>query len=145
MPKIDFATVDDVHDFKPLPEGKYPCRVDNVEEASTKNGDEMWKLRFEVTSGESKGRYIFDNLVFSPAAMKRVKLFCSRLGLDVSGELDLKPEMLSNKTVVLALGVKDYEDDQGSTKQRNVVPFDGYHRMEDLEKGEEAGKNELPF
>lgn len=145
MPKIDFAKVDDVHDFKPLPEGKYLCRLDNVEEASTKNGDEMWKLRFEVTSGESEGRYIFDNLVFTDPAMKRAKLVCSRLGLDVSGELDLKPEMLMDKTVVLAVGVEDYEDDQSNTKQRNVVPFAGYYRVEDLEKGEEAGKNELPF
>ena len=145
MPKIDFAKVDDVHDFKPLPEGKYLCRLDNVEEASTKNGDEMWKLRFEVTSGENKGRYIFDNLVFTNAAMKRVKLVCSRLGLDVGGELDLKPEMLMERTAVVEVTTEDYEDEHGNTKERNVVPFAGYYRMEDLKKDEEANEDAPPF
>ena len=83
MPKIDFNNVDDVQGFAPLPDGKYLCRVAEVEEATTQYGDEMWKLRLVVDSGPHRGRYIFDNLVFSAAAMKRVKLICSRLGLDV--------------------------------------------------------------
>ena len=31
MPKIDFDRVDDVQDFAPLPDGKYLCRVSDVE------------------------------------------------------------------------------------------------------------------
>ena len=75
--------------YRPIPEGKYVCKMAEIEEASTKNGDEMWKLRLEVVEGAHAGRYLFDNLVFSAAAMKRVKLICSRLGIDVSGTLKI--------------------------------------------------------
>ena len=34
MPKIDFNNVDDVQGFAPLPDGKYLCRVAEVEEAT---------------------------------------------------------------------------------------------------------------
>ena len=94
MARINFNTVDDIDDFSPLPEGQYLCRLAEVEEASTQYGDDMWKIRFVVAEGASQGRYIFDNLVFSEAALKRVKLVCSRLGLDVSGEVELTPDLL---------------------------------------------------
>ncbi len=94
MPRIDFSQVDDIQDFSPLPAGKYLCRLVGVEEASTQHGDEMWKLRFEVLKGPYAGRLIFDNFVFSDAALKRAKLIWSRLGLDVSKELDLTPETI---------------------------------------------------
>ena len=76
MPKIDFSNVDDVQDFSPLPDGKYLCQLSGIEEATTQNGDEMWKLRFEVVQEDHIGRLIFDNMVFSEAALKRVKLIC---------------------------------------------------------------------
>ena len=142
MPKIDFAKVDDVQDFTPLPAGKYPCRLAEIEEATTHAGDEMWKLRFEVARGEHAGRLVFDNLVFSQAAMKRVKLICSRLGLDVSKELDLKPEMLKGRTANLTVEIEPYEDSEGRTKQRNVVPFAGYERTGEAAEEDESA---LPF
>ena len=35
MPEVDFSQVDDVGDFSPLPDGKYLCRLDDVEETTT--------------------------------------------------------------------------------------------------------------
>jgi hypothetical protein len=143
MPKIDFSKVGDVQDFTPLPAGQYLARLVGVEEASTQHGDEMWKLRFEVVDGPHAGRLIFDNLVFSDAAMKRVKLICSRLGLDVSKELSLTPETIKGRTARLTVEVEPYEDTEGRSKQRNVVPFAGYERAgEDAGDGGEEG---LPF
>ena len=134
MPKIDFNHVDDVQDFSPLPDGQYLCRVAEVEEASTQYGDEMWKLRFVVESGPHRGRYIFDNMVFSDAALKRVKLICSRLGLDVSGELDVTPALIKGRTCYITVESEEYEDQEGNTKSRNVVPFAGYERANDTPK-----------
>ena len=51
MPLIDFNNVDDVQDFSPLPEGKYRCRVAEVDETTRRSGDAMWKLRLAVESG----------------------------------------------------------------------------------------------
>ncbi|MFA5138358.1 MAG: DUF669 domain-containing protein [Elusimicrobiota bacterium] len=128
MPRIDFSKVDDVQDFSPIPEGKYLCKLADIEEASTNAGDEMWKLRFQVAEGPHAGRMVFDNLVFSSAAMKRVKLVCSRMGLDVSGELDLTPERLRGRTCLLTVQTEEYEDSEGRRKKRSVIPFAGYER-----------------
>lgn len=156
MPKIDFNHVDDVQDFSPLPEGKYLCRIAEVEEASTQHGDEMWKLRLVVESGPYRGRYIFDNLVFSSAALKRVKLICGRLGLDVSGELELTPSLIKGRGCYVTVGTEEYEDHGGITKKRNVVPFAGYERGDQAAAsgptvnapagaGEDDSEEDLPF
>lgn len=132
MPRIDFDTVDDVQDFSPLPDGKYLCRVTEVEEAATQYGDEMWKVRFVVDAGPHRGRYIFDNMVFSEAALKRVKLICSRLGLNVSGALDLTSASIKGRSCYVTVETEEYEDQEGNTKRRNVVPFAGYERADDV-------------
>lgn len=151
MPKIDFSNVDDVQDFSPLPDGKYLCQLSGIEKTSTQNGDEMWKLRFEVVQEDHIGRLIFDNMVFSEAALKRVKLICSRLGLDVSGELDITPHLLEGRRCYISVLTEEYEDNEGKIKKRNVVPFAGYERAEN--SGEDSGKKstqddseeDLPF
>ena len=151
MPKINFKNVDDVQDFSPLPEGKYRCRVAEVEETSTQYGDEMWKLRLVVESGPHRGRYIFDNLVFSKAALKRAKLICSRLGLDVSGEIDVTPALVKDRTCDVTVNIEEYEDQEGNLKTRNVVPFDGYERADAKAPAGEGGgteddsEDDLPF
>ena len=155
MPRIDFNRVDDVQDFSPLPDGRYLCRLAEVEEAATQYGDEMWKLRFVVESGPHRGRYIFDNMVFSDAALKRVKLICSRLGLDVSRELDLTPALIKGRSCYVTVETEEYEDYEGNTKQRNVVPFAGYDRADgalapaspkaEQPGGEDDSESDLPF
>ena len=131
MPKIDFSKVDEVQNYSPLPDGRYLCRVAEVEQATTQHGDEMWKLRFLVEAGPHRGRYIFDNMVFSEAAMKRVKLLCSRLDLNAAGELDLTPALIKGRTCYLTVETEEYEDGEGMTKKRNVVPFAGYERADE--------------
>ena len=130
MPRIDFNTVEEAEDFSPLPEGKYLCRLQTVEKAQTQYGDEMWKLRFAVAEGPHERRYVFDNLVFSEAALKRVKLICSRLGVDVSGEVDLTPDLLIHRTCWITVDTEEYEDEDDRPKKRNVVPFAGYESVQ---------------
>ena len=147
MPKVDFSNVEDAQDFSPLPEGKYLCQLNDIEEASTQYNDEMWKLRLEVIDGEHAGRMLFDNLVFSKAAMKRVKLICSRLGLDVSGEVDLTPELLKGRKCYVSAVTEEYQDEEGRTKRRNVVPFAGYERISEAggESSDDESEENLPF
>lgn len=149
MPKVDFSKVDDVQDFSPLPDGKYLCQASEIEEATTQYDDEMWKLKFEVVEGEHKGRFIFDNLVFSEAALKRAKLICSRLGLDVSGEVELTPSMLKGRRCYLSVLTEEYEDSEGKTKKRNVVPFAGYEKVkgntEASQSSDDDSEENMPF
>lgn len=144
--KIDFSTIDEATDFKPLPEGRYLCVLDNIDETTTKeSGADLWKLRFRVIDGEFTGRTIFDNMVFSEKALKRVKLMCSRLGLDVSKEMDLVPSMIKGKNVFITVEIGEYEDPQtGKKKPKNVVPFAGYDRADTIAAADGKPEAEAP-
>ena len=129
MPKVDFSTVSDIADFAPIPDGQYLCRLVDVEPDLTRSGDEMWKLRWQVEGGEHDGRLLFDNLVFTPKAMSRVKLICACCALDVSGQMDLDPAMLLDKRALVDTYQDDYEDDKGQMKVRNSIPYGGYDKV----------------
>jgi len=126
MPRIDFKNVSEIADFAPIPDGEYLCRLVDVEPDLTKSGDEMWRLRWEVDGGEHHGRLLFDNLIFNDKAMPRVKLVCSCCGLDVTGAMDLLPDMLLNRRSLISTYQEEYEDNKGQAKVTNKIPFDGY-------------------
>jgi hypothetical protein len=126
MPKIDFSTIEDAKSFTPVSEGTYHCEIASVEQTTTGKGNEMWKLKLKILEGEHAGRHLFDNIVFTPAAMKRIKLVCSRLGLDTSGELDLTPAMIRGKQALVTVQIEEYVDDEGQERSRNKIPFGGY-------------------
>lgn len=165
MPKLNFDKIDDMESYSPVPAGQYLCRVkeiidenDSGDKIETKSGDEMWKLRFSIVEGEFKGRNLWDNLVFSANALKRVKFICSRMGIPVSGNVDLTPKMLTGKVCLVTVNVEDYINDQDQTKTRNVIPYDGYERADESavesaknstssgdDSQDESGEDELPF
>jgi len=138
MPRIDFPSIPNVDEFDLMPDGKYACHLEEVEEDVTKRGDEMWRLRFTVDEGEHSGRLIFDNMVFSPKAMPRAKLICQCLGLDVSQSSDLNPEDLIGRRCVISVITQDYQDNSGQEKQRNQVPWNGYEFAPDAVGGDEG-------
>jgi DNA primase len=135
MPRINFNTVDDVG---PLPAGKYLCRLDDVDPKKTQYGDDMWRLRFKVEAGPQKGRVIFDNLVFSNAAMPRVKLLCRCLGIDVSEEVELTPELLCEKVCMVKVEIEEHDD----FGERNTVPFDGFDQANSDDVADAAMENQ---
>ena len=154
MPEVDFSTIDEAGDFSPLPEGKYLCRLESIDDSQqTQNGDDMWRMQFKIIDGEYKKRYIWDNMVFSEKAMPRVKLICSRMGLDVSGAINLTPDLLMGRVVIIEVTTEEYTDEQDVTKKRNVVLFAGYERAEaGAGEGEEEsggssdeGESDMPF
>jgi len=130
MTHIDFSSIGDVTEYNPVPDGKYLVRVHNVESSQTVAGDPMWKVTLQVVDGTHAGRRIFDNLVFSSAALTRAKHICSALGLDVSGSLDLEPKLIWDRRCIVSVVAKDYVDRDGHTKSRNEVLFAGYEPAE---------------
>ncbi len=132
MPTVNFAGItEESNGVTLLEEGTYPCRLAEVDVAETSKGDEMWRLRWVVEEGPHQGRLIFDNLVFSSAALGRLKLVCERLGIDTSGELDLRPSMLRGRHCLVRVEIEDYEAADGQLRKRNVVPWAGYGRADD--------------
>ena len=154
MPEVDFDQYDEASNFAPLPEGDYNVELDKIEEKSTGSGDEMWSLRFVVMDEPHKGRYIFDNMVFTQAAMGRVKLICSRLGINTSGTVNLTTDHLKGKRCrLVGVTIGEYEDYEGNMRKKNEVPFAGYEKYGDEEGANpktqesttEEGDDDLPF
>jgi hypothetical protein len=136
MPKVNPSKVEDGTGFTPLPPGTYPCVLRGIEPKETRGGDEMWSLRWEVAKGEYAGRLIFDNMVFSTAALPRVKLIMARVGgIDVTldEDIELTRDMFIDKAANVTVEVSEYEG-----KERNSVTFDGYEARDENE-------DELPF
>ena len=126
MPRIDFNSVAGVENFAPIPAGDYTCRLTDIEPDVTRAGHEKWRLRWEVQEGEYAGRNIFDTISFTPKAMPRVKLVCEICGVDVTGEVNLEPEMLLGARARVTVFVEEYVDEHDSLKARSRVPFEGY-------------------
>ena len=135
MPRIEFPKIEDAQDFSPIPAGQYLCRVERVEETKTLGGDDMWRLGLVVTEGPHEGRWVFDNLAFSPAALKRVKLVCAALGVDVTGTVDLLPSTIRGCKCRLDVDIEQYVDNQGRDRERNTVPFAGYEPVDAQDAG----------
>lgn len=136
--RINWDEVDEVEDFSPVPAGEYLIAVAEIEEKETTGGDPLWRLKLTIIDGPFTGRNIWDNMVFSAAAIKRAKLICSRLGLNTSTEMDLETEMLIGRKCRIAAEVEEREvtDDDGNAKMRkfNVIPFAGYYKLEDEDR-----------
>lgn len=145
MPEVDFPNTEEASSFSLVPKANYLCELVKIEEQLTKHKDVLWRLHFKIIEGEYSGSYIFDNMVFSQAAMKRVKLICSRLGLDVSTKINLIPEMILHKRCILSVTIEKYTDSQGNIKEKNVVPYAGYELAEkssDRQPGDEKSDQE---
>ena len=119
------------NDRQPLPAGAYECVIDEVVEAMSRGGHEMLKLHFRVERGPYAGRIIFDKLVGSPAAMRRVQLLCDVLGIDTDGKFNLTPAMLLNKRCIVRIYVASFEGADGTTRRGNTVLFDGFEALPD--------------
>lgn len=126
MPVIDFSQIKDEQGRSLLPDGTYLCRVLDVVPEQTKAGDECWRLDLEVIEGDYAKRRIFDRLVFSEKALPRVKFICSRLGLDTSGEVDLRLEHLLDRIACVTVFTEEIVSNDGLKKKVNKVPWDGY-------------------
>lgn len=132
MPRLNFKDTPDAEsDYSPLPDGRYLIEVSDVNTRKTSKGDEMWNLSLQVLTGAYRGRLLFDNLVFSDAAMSRVKLILKSLGFDVSGVLDLRPsDIITKQCYVQVAGVKDYTTKTGEARQQSNIPFSGYYPLD---------------
>lgn len=142
MPEIDFPNIEDHEEYPILPDGTYLCCLTKIDDTrKTNNGNEMWGLTFTVLEdGEYIGQKIFDNMPFSQAALKRVKLICSALGLPTDKAMDIKPDSILEKKVFIDTTIEIFEHN-GKMRKKNVIPFAGYHRV----KSNGMEEEDVPF
>lgn len=129
--ELDFNDREQVTDFISVPEGTYLCRIVDVRERQTRNGDALWALKLLVTEGEFTGRdAAWDNLVFSSRGLNRVKTVFAALGLPADGKIQVDPGDLLNREVFATVRPAEYMSAEGSVVRRNEVPYEGYQAVD---------------
>lgn len=143
--EIDFDKVDDSGDFSPAPKGDYYVQIIKVEEKSGKYGDYFWFTLRICEKGDHFNKRFWDKNQFHDEnkwGIKRTKLFLSRFGVNVSGNVKFdNPEKLYlGRCAIATLDIEEYEsnkfDDAGEPimRKKNVVEYAGYERVpEDFE------------
>jgi hypothetical protein len=129
--EVDFSGVDDVESFLSVPEGRYRCRVGEVREGWTRDGQPRWTFRLEVSHGEYAGRTAaWDGLGWTERGLKRAKHVLAALGFDVGGRLELQPTDLVGHEAWVQVIAEERVDPQTSVRQvRPRVPFLGYEAV----------------
>jgi hypothetical protein len=122
MPTVDFDSIPGETSVVP---GTYEATIEDVRVKATKNGDEMWSVRLLLTGATGRG-YVWDNWVFSAKAIHRTRIICRAFGLPTSGQVTLIPDEMIGRACTVNVEAQDYEDADGNTRSRAVIPFDGY-------------------
>jgi hypothetical protein len=82
---FDTATAAD--DYDPIPPGVYSARVVKGEYVTTRKGEDAYRVRFEVLSGEQTGRTVIRTWTFGPKALPYAKRDLAVFGLTTSAHL----------------------------------------------------------
>lgn len=113
MPTIKF---DDIKTPEPVPAGNYLAEIIHGEEAVSKAGNEMIKLRWQVQmdddgDDEHQGRIVFDNLVFafsseSDVPLQRIKSCMTACGWDADYDGEVTGEDFVGKVAKIGVGIR---------------------------------------
>ena len=68
--EVDASAQTSGGNYDPIPDGEYTLKALDAEEKETKSGGTMIKVKFEVTSGEFAGRWIWNNFNIVNASEK---------------------------------------------------------------------------
>ena len=110
--------------FSPIPPGTYAARVLSGEYCSTKAGAEAYRLRFEITDGEQKGKTLIRTWTFGPKAINYTKGDLARFGLATKAQLlSPFPEAGREYLVRLVVAIQRGNDgiDRNDIKRIDVV------------------------
>lgn len=103
---INFADVPDANE--PVPPGTYNCTIVAAEPTTSKSGgNPMIKIRWRIDDeGDMHKRNIFDNLVFSPNALWRVRQVLEALGFANNFNGAVNPESLIGEQATLKITIQ---------------------------------------
>lgn len=113
----------DEKEFEVIPVGTYPCRVQSCLEKHGDSGN-YWSVQLEIQGGPYDGKFLWDNLFFTPKALNRFFLVFKRLTgmeLDRTKDLEVDPNDLVGCKANVSVVHKEYKG-----KMQAKVDYDGY-------------------
>jgi hypothetical protein len=132
---------------KEVSDGSYICKITKITETINKNDECMWFVSFKIDEGEFSGEYLKDSFTFNEKWGWRLKLLLHRAGIETpSGEFEYKPEVLTDRYVLVTIKGKKKEQDGTMSP---AIAINGYDSIDDGSKEQktENAENDLkdPF
>ena len=103
--KIDFTGVES---FNKPAEGTHKVKVTKVEETTSSGGNDMFKVTFEVTAGESKGCRVIENYPLIDTALWKLKSLLQAVGMKADGRVQIDLDKLEGKTLEIEVYYEEY-------------------------------------
>ena len=126
MPKINWNSVSD-DQFTLIPEGNYEAQITSVTESETQKGDEMWKLKFTITTGDYKGKTVLTQLVFNDGGYGNIKkLYSAIFGSKLPKNCETS-DLLDEKVNIIV----EHREYNGKTYAS--IPYAGYETAQQSE------------
>src|SRR5262245_2399616 len=113
-PASGLAAFDNAKAYEPLPAGIYLARIVNGALTKTKQGADAYRVAFEVSEGEHRGRRVSRTWVFTEKAIGYAKRDLAEFGLTTSKQL-LEPFPPTSCEVYCRLTVALQRGDDGNT------------------------------
>lgn len=102
---INFADVPDANE--PVPAGTYNCTIVAAEPKTSKANNPMIAIRWRIDDeGPAHKRNIFDNLVFTPAALWKVRQVLEAIGFANNFAGAVNPESLIGEQATLKITIQ---------------------------------------
>jgi hypothetical protein len=99
--------------WKPLPAGIYTARIVSGQFTQTKKGDDAYRINFEITEGEHKGKRTSRTWTFTDKALPYAKHDLALFGLTTSQQL-LEPFPPTGREYFVRLTIALQRRDDGS-------------------------------
>lgn len=130
----------DVSTFETIPQGKYTCFLFDVDERTTKKGDDMYVLILKIAEGDHKGRQLFYNLPVMRQTMWKIKESIEAFGVTLpEGIAEIDFDDLLGKKVKAVVIHREWE---GKVRE-NVASLERLTGVELADFG--SSEDEVPF
>ena len=141
--EIDMTEVKESGSFELVAEGIHYARIDEMQEAITENGDDMFTIKLVMVSGISQDLWVWDNIVISDnpnspgyKILGRSKHFLHCINEPYEGKIEIDTERWIGKQIKIEVYHDEFINKKGyKTKKAKVK---NYLIDEELQKEEES-------
>lgn len=116
---IDFTGVEA---FNKPAEGSHKVKISKAEEVVSQGGNDMFKVTFEVTAGESKGCKCIENYPLIETALWKLKSLLQAVGMKAEGRVQIDLDKLEGKALEIQVQYEEYngQDRARVTETRKI-------------------------
>jgi len=115
--KFEGINWDDIAAQAVIPEGRYPARVDDVEQRTSEEGNEYLNVTFSITEGELEGRKVWGVFMKEPQHLWKMRQLCEAAGIDLAGRDDFDTDELKDLEVGIIVKNRIYQGAERSSAQ----------------------------